>query len=136
VIIRIKKELVSKVIIIDGGKVLLLKRAAESVTESSPWTWDLPGGHVDSGESPELAANREVREEADLKLGDLHLIGTDTNIGKQTYFYVTSQWGGSIKLSHEHEDYEWVNESNMHSYEDEVGSMYYKMIMKALKTRE
>lgn len=134
-IVRVKKQLVSKVIMIDKHKVLLLKRASKSVTDRSPWVWDLPGGHIDEGENPVAAGRREVVEETDLIVGRLNFLGTDSNIGKKTYFYSTEQWDGNIKLSHEHEDYRWVVAEDVSKYQYAVGSMYYKMIMKALKTR-
>ncbi len=37
--------------------------------------WDIPGGHLDHGESVEAAARREVNEEAALGLGELKVIG-------------------------------------------------------------
>lgn len=37
--------------------------------------WDLIGGHIESGESPEEAARREAYEEAGVRLGALHLLG-------------------------------------------------------------
>jgi len=135
VIVRIKKELVSKVIIFDGRKILLLKRSAKSVSDQSPCTWDLPGGHLDAGETFQQAAIREVFEETKLILTDISYVGRDKNNDKMTYFYITDQWGGDINLSHEHQDHKWVSVANMDNYEDGVGSMYYKMIMKAVKTR-
>ena len=135
-IIRIKKELVSKVIIFDGREVLLLKRDTDSVSERSPWTWDLPGGHIDDGESAEEAATREVEEETELNVSSMSPVGQDSNIGKLTYFYTAEEWDGEIKLSKEHEEYKWVSSTELDSYEESIGSMYYKMILKALKTRK
>lgn len=37
--------------------------------------WDVVGGHVEEGESPEEAVRREAYEEAGAKLGALHLLG-------------------------------------------------------------
>ena len=134
--IRIKKELVSKVIVLDGLKVLLLKRNQDLVNERSPWTWDLPGGHIDPDETAFSAAKREVAEETKIDLKFLLRMGTDSNIGKLTYFYVSDDWNGPIELSDEHEDYKWVSPNDLHNYEDEMGDMYYKMVLRALKTRK
>tara|TARA_B100000579_G_scaffold341990_1_gene293961 strand:- start:291 stop:701 length:411 start_codon:yes stop_codon:yes gene_type:complete len=136
VIIKVKKELVSKVIILDGLNILLLKRSAELVDDGSPWTWDLPGGHIDSGETALSAAKREVAEETNINLNFLLRMGTDSNIGKLTYFYVSDDWNGSIELSDEHEEYKWVSPDDLHDYKDEMGNMYYKMTLRALKTRK
>lgn len=50
----------------DGeGRVLLGRRSAEVVR---PGLWSLPGGFVDVGEHPEAALDRELAEEAGLRL--------------------------------------------------------------------
>jgi 8-oxo-dGTP pyrophosphatase MutT (NUDIX family) len=36
--------------------------------------WDIPGGHVEPGESAEDAARREMYEETGMTVGDLHLV--------------------------------------------------------------
>jgi 8-oxo-dGTP diphosphatase len=37
--------------------------------------WDIVGGHIEPGESPEEAARRETYEEASARLKELHLLG-------------------------------------------------------------
>lgn len=37
--------------------------------------WDIVGGHIEPGESPEEAARREAYEEAGAKLRELHVLG-------------------------------------------------------------
>jgi 8-oxo-dGTP diphosphatase len=44
-----------------GDRLLLCHRCADRA--SYPDVWDLPGGHVDPGESPADALTRELREE-------------------------------------------------------------------------
>jgi 8-oxo-dGTP diphosphatase len=47
-----------------GRKLLVLRRAP--TVSYAPGTWDIPGGHVSSGERLEEALRREVREETGL----------------------------------------------------------------------
>jgi 8-oxo-dGTP pyrophosphatase MutT (NUDIX family) len=49
------------VLLLADGKVLLLMRGSQ--TEDYPNTWAFPGGHIEPGESPLLAALRESMEE-------------------------------------------------------------------------
>jgi len=50
------------ILILDGGgRILLMRRGERARTERGSWA--LPGGKVDSGETPEDAAVREAREE-------------------------------------------------------------------------
>lgn len=37
--------------------------------------WDIPGGHIERGETPEQTMRREVMEEAAVELGSVHLFG-------------------------------------------------------------
>jgi len=46
-------------LIVRGEKILLARRAAEPYQG----TWDLPGGFVEAGETPERGLVREIREE-------------------------------------------------------------------------
>lgn len=67
--------------------------------------WCLPKGIVDKGETPELTAVREVREESGLsgrivdKLGDIaywyYIRGENSKCRKTVYFYLMEYEGGS-----------------------------------------
>src|SRR5262249_34859038 len=48
------------VVIDDQDRVLLMRRHRFIVDR---WVWELPGGYVDDGEDPAVAAAREVEEE-------------------------------------------------------------------------
>lgn len=49
----------------DGG--LLLTKVARG--------WDLPGGHIEDNETPEVALRREIMEETGAIVSDIHSIG-------------------------------------------------------------
>ena len=114
---------VSKVILInDNDKVLILKRSARIRNEKYPWEWDLPGGHAEKGETFEQALDREVWEEVSLDIGEATKIYTDG----YTAFFVSYDWEGKISLSHEHEDYKWINPEEITNYY--IGEMYERAV--------
>jgi 8-oxo-dGTP diphosphatase len=58
--------LVTAAIIFDGEKVLVTRRPDN---KRHPGLWEFPGGKIDSGESPEKALIREIREELGAEIG-------------------------------------------------------------------
>lgn len=107
---------VAKTFVLNGkNDVLLLKR---SVTDDRrPGEWDLPGGSVDPGENPEMAAVREAEEEAGLQLDEIKLIHAQTELSEDTQqcvirlYYRARVDDGSVRLSSEHEEYSWEQPS-------------------------
>lgn len=102
----------------EDGRLLLMKRADDG-------TWCLPGGFVDSGESPEETAIRETREETGLDAQTADLVGVyyrppDSRTsphGHVAVVYLATVAGGSLDPSHEAEalDYRFIEEvSNWH----------------------
>jgi len=61
----------SDAVIIEEGEILLIKRGIEPFKGM----WALPGGHVDYGEMTDAAAVREAKEETDLDVEIIKLIG-------------------------------------------------------------
>ncbi len=59
-----------------NGKVLLLKK------KRGPYkgTWDLPGGEIEFGETPEETLERELMEETGLKLKSYKLLKALSNV--------------------------------------------------------
>lgn len=88
---------VSDAIIPQEGKVLMVK-ASRGLTVGM---WDLPGGFISYGESPEESLLREVKEETglDIRIKKLHHI--NTNIVKGFYFialiYLCEVTGGKLQ---------------------------------------
>ena len=66
---------VSKVIIEWKNACLLLQRAGDG-------TWELPGGHLELGETFKQGAKREVFEETQIKISKLKTIIKDKHANK------------------------------------------------------
>ena len=64
------------VVVTHARKVLFGRRK----TASGGLEWQLPGGWIKMGESPQQAARREVLEETGLLLRDLGFVGTTSNV--------------------------------------------------------
>jgi 8-oxo-dGTP diphosphatase len=78
------------VIIEINGKIVIIKRSLP--TENGDWA--IPGGFVDAGESVEMAAIREVKEEVLLDIAITRLIGVYSKEGDPVVLIV---YEGKIK---------------------------------------
>jgi 8-oxo-dGTP pyrophosphatase MutT (NUDIX family) len=90
------------------GNILILKRGIGA--RDYPDTWDLPGGHLEAGETAPKAAIRESREEVGQAPSRLDKIDQSSEYGVQYSTYLSgvgSQF--EPKLSDEHSDYKWVS---------------------------
>src|SRR6056300_573780 len=92
---RNNREVGSCIIVDNKDRVLILKRSATD--DWKPGWWDLPGGHLDGGETPIEGAEREAREESGLTVRNLQKIETlhMGNIFK--HFFVTRDWDGVVR---------------------------------------
>lgn len=63
----------SVVLLTTGGRLLAQRRPSGGLLGG---LWELPGGHISVGESPEAAARRELLEETGIRAGPLEPLGT------------------------------------------------------------
>jgi 8-oxo-dGTP diphosphatase len=107
-----------------GDQILLLHRSPQA---SNPGAWDLPGGHVEPGETLIRAARREVREETGfaVRIGPLfhaEVFGSFSKRGKirptvGVYFHCRAPIRKTPSLDvGEHTEYAWVPEADLVEY--------------------
>lgn len=109
-------EITAKAVIVnDDGQVLVLKRDKNS--KFFPGQYDLPGGGVNDGEEIEAALAREIEEELGIQaeIGPvINLVDFNTERdGRSVYVkgvrFLALHRGGEVKLSDEHEEFEWMD---------------------------
>ena len=103
----------------DNGKILILKRSADSKT--NPGKWELPGGKVDQGEPFDKALIREVFEETQLKIALYNVIGASQQnlpLIRAVHIIMSGKIvDGELNLSDEHDGYAWEYPDNLNDYE-------------------
>jgi len=99
---------VAKVVLIDQSKrVLFLKRS--SYVSKFAGEWDLPGGHLKANESMIDGLDREVKEETNLDVrAPIFMVKIDN-----LHFFRANYDSQPVKLSHEHTDYRFFEESEL-----------------------
>jgi 8-oxo-dGTP diphosphatase len=84
-----RTELAGGVIVDPDGRLLLIHRNTPELTQ-----WELPGGNVELGETPDVAVIREIREELGIEI----VVGRE--LGKQDFSqnerYYECRWLAAI----------------------------------------
>lgn len=95
----------------DENRCLLLRRSPAS--KNNPGKWEFPGGKMDPGESFDEALIREVREETGLEVRLIKPVDTAMSVlpdCRVVYLFMLAEAKpGTVILSHEHDQYEWVD---------------------------
>jgi 8-oxo-dGTP pyrophosphatase MutT (NUDIX family) len=92
---------VSKIIATNDGKILLLQK--------KNGLYELPGGHIEVGESPLDGAKREFEEETGILLKSLKQIASSNSRD----LYRAKLNNTNIKISNEHKGYKFVSQKNI-----------------------
>ena len=114
---------VKAVVVNEENQVLLVKRSQKE--HSGKGKFDLPGGKLDIGENIKAGLEREIKEEVGIevelgpilyafdfgeKYNDQYEIGDKTLlVGGKGLRYLAYYCGGDIKLSCEHDGWEWAD---------------------------
>jgi 8-oxo-dGTP pyrophosphatase MutT (NUDIX family) len=82
----------------DGRACFLITRRAATLRNHTG-QWALPGGRIDTGETAEDAALRELREEVGLTLQPAAVLGLLDDYGTRSGYLITPVvvWGGTVR---------------------------------------
>ena len=110
---------VTKSIIEDNGKYLLIKRSSNS--KFFPNKWDFPGGKIREGEDPSTSVKRETREETslDIEVGKQIIEDYHTENKSKIHYriFLVKTYQDNIELSEDHSDFAWLSKEQMKKYE-------------------
>ncbi|MDQ0191791.1 NUDIX hydrolase [Paenibacillus wynnii] len=105
-----------KGVILHGGKILLVQRAANDHIGAG--TWECAGGKIEFGEGLEAALVREIKEETGLTVSVGVILYATTFMTESTrqvviltYLCRTNQT--TVRLSREHVDYRWCTKDQI-----------------------
>lgn len=106
---------VKAIVLNDAGQCLLLRRSAANRSFVGCWEW--PGGKADVGEAFVATLLREVREETGLDVKITGFAGATTFEIPEAHVVLLCMEarvsGGKIRVSEEHDAWEWVTLSKM-----------------------
>lgn len=101
-----------KAFILDNNQLLMLERRPND--PHRPGKWDLLGGRLDGGENPYKGMQREVLEEAGIRVDihapiDVHHFVRDDGQQITMIFFLCTPRSKDVKLSEEHTNHDWRN---------------------------
>jgi 8-oxo-dGTP diphosphatase len=113
------------VIVNKKGEILILREAATYGDGTQLGRYHMPGGRVEVGENFEDALRREVREETGLEIAIEYPIYVGEwrpvikGVPQQIVatFQVCTPKGDQVKLSDEHDDYQWIKPEARRSFD-------------------
>lgn len=107
--------LAAKAVIVNGDKILLLRRSRKEMEKSflnKYEVWDLPGGSVRFCEKCTEGLLREISEETAVKVKIIKPLRIFDVIREQVHMtlctYLCVYKGGKVILSEEHDSYHWL----------------------------
>jgi 8-oxo-dGTP diphosphatase len=92
-------------LVVRDGRILLGLRAPHKTYAAC---WDVPGGHLQAGETPEDALSRELVEELGIVPTAWTLHSTHEDDGVRLHLFVVTRWRGRPRLrGDEHSQIRW-----------------------------
>jgi len=133
---KLQQGCTSAIIRNDKGQILFTKRADDE--EFMSGYWELPGGGMDYGETPEECIKREIMEECGIEIEILKPASVNVyymrEVQRIEICFLCKPITQDIKLSHEHSDFRWLDISEVGSIK--VSSYIKKVLKSASKNIE
>jgi 8-oxo-dGTP diphosphatase len=108
-------RVIQKAIIFYKDRILLIQRSSND--EYNPDKWDLPGGKIEHGETPEKALLREIMEETGIEANNpLPMFAWSFNnfsIDSFAVIYQTKATSDKVVISSEHRNHKWVEKKDL-----------------------
>ena len=122
---NIKLFVALKAIIVNEGKVLIVREAGTYNEGTNIGKWGVPGGRLKPGEHFAAALKREVSEEVGLEvelLRPVHIDEWRPVVHNEPWqivatFILCKPLSSTIRLSEEHDNYAWIDLQQAGSYE-------------------
>lgn len=112
-----KIRVVAAVVVRADGKILCARRG-NAKNPCVAWKWEFPGGKIESGETPEIALARELREEMDFpviveeKIAEVCHAYPNCEIEMDAFFCVPANADAQFVLR-EHVEARWLSASEL-----------------------
>jgi len=117
-VIKLQQGATNAVIFNEKKEILFTER---SLTDSfMPGYWELPGGGIEYGETPQESLTREIKEECNIDIEIIKPIAANTYFIDELQrieitFLCKAVNPEKIKLSTEHSDYKWLDTTETNS---------------------
>jgi 8-oxo-dGTP diphosphatase len=104
--------------IFNGGKLLAARRAAH---KNLPGMWELPGGKIELGESPEDALARELKEELSIEasIGELIMLTSHSAspYAINLHTFAVKEYSGLPAAGDSHDEVRWLSQEEIDDYD-------------------
>lgn len=125
-------------IIMHNDQVLLLRRSTKETSKHG--MWELPGGKLEDGETPEQAATIEAKEESGLDIEIKGKVGAHADHDKEKVYHAflaePKNVNQEVKLSEEHDKSLWVSLDQALSMREDELSHHAKYFFEQMKNPE
>lgn len=96
----------------DKGQYLITKKS--DLEDVGPNDYDVPGGRIEFGETPEQALIREAKEEVNLDIEILQIFNSWSFVRDPEFMLVGVDFlckyvGGDVQMTEEHTGFQWMS---------------------------